>query len=156
MSRGGSVGSGDERGFGLLLVVVVLAVLGFLSLSAFGIARREFRSAMEVGFAAEAFEAAESGLAAAASMAGGFGGAPVRVPLPGPGVVGDRTRFGTTIIRLTGSVLLLQSTGERLDGAGEVLARRVLGMVGKVVPASGSSPARFQPLASRNWVQLYR
>lgn len=156
MRWGKRVGLEDARGFGLLLVVVVLAVLGFLSLSAFGIARREFRSAMDVGFAAEAFEAAESGLAAAASVAGGFGSAPLRAPLAGPGVGGHRTRFATTITRLTGSLVLLQSTGERLDGAGEVLASRVLGMVGKIVPPSGSSPARFRALASRGWVQLYR
>ena len=148
--------NGGERGFGLLLVVVVLALLGLLSLSAFGIARREFRSATEVGYAAEAFEAAESGLAAAASAAAGLGSAPPLVPQPGPGVLGDRGRFATTVVRLTESIILLQSTGERLDGAGEVLARRVLGMVGTVVPADGSAPAGFRPLQSRAWTQLYR
>lgn len=146
---------GDERGFGLLLVVVVLAVLGFLSLSAFGIARREFRTATDLGFAAEAFEAAESGLAAAASTAAGFQSVPLLVPQLGPGVLGHRTRFATTVVRLTPSVLLLRSDGERLDGAGEVLARRGLGMVGKVIPATGSAPAKFQPLNSRGWAQLY-
>lgn len=144
-----------ERGFGLLLVVVVLALLGFLSLSAFGIARREFRGATDLGFAAEAFEAAESGLAAAASAAGGFQGAPVLVPQPGPGVLGDGPRFATTILRLTPDLFLLQSVGERLDGAGEVLARRRLGMVGKILPATGSSPARFRPLDSHRWAKLY-
>ena len=155
MSRGERVGPGDEGGFGLLLVVVVLAVLGFLSLSAFGIARREFRSAMEVGFAAEAFEAAESGLAAAASVAAGFGSAPVLLPQPGPGVLGSQSRFATTVIRLTGSIVLLQSTGERLDGTGEVLARRRLALLGTIVPDSGSSPPRFRPLPSRGWAQVY-
>jgi hypothetical protein len=155
MRTGASVGQVDERGFGLLLVVVVLAVLGFLSLSAFGIARREFRSAMDVGFAAEAFEAAESGLAAAASVAGGFGSAPLRAPQSGPGIVGDRTRFATTMTRLTGSVVLLQSTGERLDGAGEVLARRRLGLLGRIVTPTGSTVPRFEQLQSRGWVQLY-
>lgn len=144
-----------KRGFGLVLVVVALAVLGFLSLTTFGIARREFRNAMDDGFAAEAFEAAESGLAAAAAGAAGFVGAPRWVPQPGPGTPGGRTRFETTVIRLTGSALLLQSTGERLGGAGEVLARRRLGVVGKIIPATASAPARFQQLASRGWVQLY-
>lgn len=154
MSCGERLGPGDERGFGLLLVVVVLAVLGFLSLSAFGIARREFRSATEVGFAAEAFEAAESGLAAAASVAGGFGSAPVLMPQPGPGVLGSKSRFATTIIRLPGSLVLLQSTGERLDGAGEVLARRRLGLLGRIVTPTGSTVPRFEQLRSRGWVQL--
>ena len=155
MSRVASAGQLDEGGFGLLLVVAVLAVLGFLSLNAFGIARREFRSAMDVGFAAEAFEAAESGLAAAASTAAGFEGAPILVPQLGPGVLGARTRFSTNVIRLTGSVMLLQSTGERLDGAGEVLARRRLGLLGRIVTTTGSMVPRFEQLRSRGWVQLY-
>jgi hypothetical protein len=144
-----------RRGFGLVLVVVALAVLGFLSLTTFGIARREFRNAMDDGFAAEAFEAAESGLAAAAASAAGFGGAPRGVPQPGPGSPGGRTRFETTAIRLTGSALLLLSTGERLGGAGEVLARRRLGLIGKIVPATGLTPARFLQLNARGWAQLY-
>ena len=149
------MGLEDARGFGLLLVVVVLAVLGFLSLSAFGIARREFRSAMDVGFAAEAFEAAESGLAAAAAVAGGIGSAPVLMPQPGPGVLGSKSRCATTVIRLPGSLVLLQSTGERLDGAGEVLARRRLGLLGRVVTPPGSTLPRFEQLRSRGWAQLY-
>ena len=144
-----------EEGFGLLLVVVVLALLGFLSLSAFGIARREFRGATDLGFAAEAFEAAESGLAAAASAAGGFQAAPVLVPQPGPGVLGDGPRFATTILRLTPELFLLQSDGERLDGAGEVLARRRLGLVGKLVTPTGSATPRFEQIQSHGWVQLY-
>ena len=155
MRWGKRVGLEDARGFGLLLVVVVLAVLGFLSLSAFGIARREFRSAMDVGFAAEAFEAAESGLAAAASVAGGIGSAPVLMPQPGPGVLGSKSRFATTVIRLPGSLVLLQSTGERLDGAGEVLARRRLALLGTIVPVSASYPPRFRSLPSRSWAQVY-
>ncbi len=144
-----------ERGFGLLLVVVVLALLGFLALSAFEIARREFRSAHELGYSAEAFEAAESGLAAAASMAAGFQGAPMLVPQLGPGVLGDHTRFATTAVRLTPSIFLLRSVGERLDGAGEVLARRALGLTGKLLTPPGSSTPRFTPLHSHGWVQLY-
>jgi hypothetical protein len=155
MSRGKRVGPGDERGFGLLLVVVVLAVLGFLSLSAFGIARREWRNAMDIGFAVEAFEAAESGLAAAASSAAGFERVPVLVMQAGPGMTGGRRQFATTAIRLTGSMVLLQSTGERLDGAGEVLARRRLALLGTMVPDSGSSSPRFRPLPSRGWAQVY-
>jgi hypothetical protein len=144
-----------EQGFGLLLVVVMLAVLGFLSLTTFGIARREFRSATDLGYAAEAFEAAESGLAAAASTAAGFQGAPLRVPQLGPGMLGSRTRFATTVIRLTPSVFLLRSVGERLDGAGEVLARRRLGLLGRLVTPPGSPVSRFLQLQSRGWVQLY-
>lgn len=154
MRRGRAAWMG-ESGFGLLLVVVVLALLGFLALTAFGIARREFRSAIDLLFAAEAFEAAEAGLAAAASTAAGFQGAPVLVPQPGPVVSGARTRSSTSVVRVTESVLLLQSTGERLDGAGVVLARRHLGMVGKLVTPPGDTVARFEQLPSRGWVQLH-
>jgi len=146
---------GRERGFGLLLVVVVLALLGLLALSTFGIARREFRGARDLGYAAEAFEAAESGLAAAASIAPGFAVAPPMFSQPGPGAVGGRTRFATTVVRLNGSVMVLRATGERLGGAGEVLSRRRLGLVGKIIPATGASAARFQPLDSRGWVQIF-
>lgn len=146
----------SERGFGLLLLVFVLAVLGLISLSAFGMARREVRAATDLRFAADAFEAAEQGLASAAEAAAGFAGAPVLALQAGPALVGHRRRISTTVVRLAGSVVLLESTGERLDGEGRVLARSVLGQVGIVAPASGSSPALFRPLRARGWTQLYR
>lgn len=153
MTRPGS--SGREGGFGLLLVVVLLALMGALSLGAFGAARREFRNASDLGYAVHAFEAAESGLAAAASAAGGFGGAALFVPQAGPASLGDRRRVTTTVIRLNESHFLLTSVGERLDGGGAVLARRLLGLVGRLEPGIGSAPPRFVPLDSRGWAQLY-
>lgn len=144
-----------EAGFGLLLVVVLLALMGVMSLGAFEVARREFRHASELGYADQAFEAAESGLAVAASAAGGLGAGPPFMPVIGPSAGNDRTRFATTSIRLNGSLVLLTSIGERLDGAGQVLARRSLGLVGTLVPGVGSAPPRFVPLESRAWAQLY-
>lgn len=146
----------SERGFGLLLLVFVLAVLGLLSLTAFAIAGREARGTIHLGFAADAFESAEQGLAAAADAAPGLGGAPVMVPRAGPGLTDQRSRITTSLVRLAGSVVLLESTGERLDGAGAVRARCVLGLVGVLVPASGPSPPAFRPLRARGWTQLYR
>ena len=64
-------------GFALLLVVVALAVLGALTLTAFGAGRRAWRNAADVGAAAEAFEAAEAGLAMGRAAADGLGGAPI-------------------------------------------------------------------------------
>lgn len=144
-----------EEGFGLLLVVVLLALMGALALGAFGAARREFRHASELSYAAQALEAAESGLAVAASAAAGLSGGPPFTPVAGPSARDDRTHFTTTIVRLNESLVLLTAIGERLDGAGEVLARRTLGLVGKLVPGVGVAPPRFAPLESRGWVQLY-
>ena len=146
----------NTRGFGLLLVVVVLTLLGLLSLGAFAVARRELRATTDLGFAAQAFEAAESGLAVAATAAGGFGTAPPLVPQVGPAGFVGQGHYATTILRLNESLWLVTSVGERVDGTGEVLARRSLGLVGKLVPDSGSSSFRFRPLAARRWAQLYR
>lgn len=155
MPRPNRIPERAERGFGLLLVVVAIAVLGFLSLSAFGIARREFRSAEDLGYAAEAFEAAEAGLATAAAGAASIAAAPLMTPQLGPAIVTSRTRIATSVVRLNGNVVFVSAIGERLDGAGEVLAQRRLGLVGKIDPAVGAMPARFRPLGSRGWVQLY-
>lgn len=147
---------GSEQGFGLLLVVVVLALMGALSLGAFGVARREFRNASDLGYAAQAFEAAEAGLAAVESVAAGFAGAPILAARSGPTSTSPRVRFTTSVLRLNESVVLLTSVGERLDGAGEVLARRYLGVVGKLIPAVDSVPPSFVRLGSRAWAQLYQ
>ncbi len=144
-----------ERGFGLLLVVVLLALGGALSLGAFAAAHRELRHATDLGFAAEAFDAAESGLAVAAAAAAGLGGGAMFVPQAGPARRGAGTRVVTTVVRLNGSLLLLTAVGERIDRGGAVLARRVLGLVGKIEPGVGSCAPRFLPLDSRGWAQLY-
>lgn len=151
-----SSGAGHgEQGFGLLLLVGVLAVLGLLSLGAFAVARREVRSSADTGLAADAFELAESGLAVASAAAPALASSPPMVPLAGPIVLGERSRVATTLTRLTGTLVLLQSTGERLDGAGDVVARAALGLLGTLLPASDSAPARFRQLPSRGWMQLY-
>lgn len=145
----------NTRGFGLLLVVVVLTLLGLLSLGAFAVARRELRATTELGFAAQAFEAVESGLAVAASAAGAFAAAPLLVPQTGPAGTVGQGRYTTTVIRLNESLWLLSAVGERVDGAGEVVARRTLGLVGKLVPDPAGGRDRFARLVSRGWVQVY-
>lgn len=147
--------AGGRKGFALLLVVVGLALLGALTLTAFGAGRREWRNAAELGFAAEAFQAAETGLAMGRAAAGGFAGAPVLVRQVGPSGAGARTRFTTAIMRPNPSLILVTSTGERLDGAGRVVARRVLALVGKLVPPAGGVVPRFEQLPERGWMQLY-
>lgn len=141
-----------ERGFGLLIVVVALAVLGGLALGAFAAGRREQRNARDLAYAAQAFEAAEAGLAAAAAAAPGFATAPIRVPLPGPGSVG----YTTTVLRLNPTLFLVASEGWRLDAGGRPLARRVSGMVGRLVTTPDLAATAFTPLRARGWVQLYR
>lgn len=146
---------GGRNGFALLLVIVALAVLGALTITAFGTGRREWRNAAELASAAQAFEAAEAGLAVARAAAGGFAGVPVFEPQVGPSGPGIRTRFTTVVMRLNPSLMLLTATGERLDGGGEVVARRVLALVGRLIPAAGGAGPRFEPLRERGWMQIY-
>jgi len=142
-------------GFALLLVVIALALLGVLSLSSFGIARREYRIAIDLGFALQALESAESGLSAVESMAATGGGAPILAPQAGPSADTPRTRYRTSMLRLNSSLFMLTAVGERFDPEGGILARRELGVLGKIVPPADSTPARFERLEAWGWVQLY-
>jgi hypothetical protein len=152
----GRAGARRDRGAALLLVVVALALLGALALGAFGEARREARSAADFMYAAEAFEAAEAGLARAAAPWDTTAlGAPVWIPQPGPSVVSSRTRSSTTVTRLNGTLFLIVGTGERLDGEGGLLARRSLSMVAKSQLPSAGGPAVLVPIRERSWAQRY-
>jgi hypothetical protein len=145
-----------DRGVALLLVVVALALLGALALGAFGSARLEERSASNLRYAAEAFEAAEAGLTRAADRWDTSAlGAPVWVPRPEPAVVEHGARSSATVTRLNSTLYLIVGTGERLDGDGTVLARRVLGVIGKSQPLGAGGAVGFAPLVERSWVQLY-
>lgn len=146
----------DERGFGLLIVVVALAVLGGLALGAFAVGRREQRMALDLVFAAQAFEAAEAGLAVAAVSAPAFVGVPVLVPQPGAVLESGGVGFSTSVLRLNASLFLLTSEGRRLDGAGALLARRELGVLGRIVPTPDGAALRFQALRTRPWVGVFR
>ena len=146
-----------EGGAALLLVVVAMALLGALAIGAFGTARLEQRSAAGLTHATEAFEAAEAGLAwVAAGWDSTVSAGPPGVPRIGPSVVKRRVRFTPAVTRLNATLYLIVVTGERLDGAGTVLARRTLGLVGKSPRAAGGGPMGFEPLGSHRWVQLYR
>jgi hypothetical protein len=146
----------EERGFALLIVVVALAVLGGLGLGAFAIGRREMRLASELGYAAQAFEAAEAGLAVASAGAAAFAAAPPLVPQAGAALEFGGIGFSTSVLRLNESLYLLSSEGRRLDGGGGLLARRSLGLIGRIVTPPDSAAPRFQPLSPRGWVQPYR
>ena len=146
----------DERGFGLLIVVVALAVLGGLALGGFAVGLREQRMARDLAYAAQAFEAAEAGLVVAAAAAPAFAAAPTLVPQPGPASTLAEAGYATTILRLNPTLMLVTSEGWRLDGVGQPLARRVSGMVGRIVTTPDSTVASFAPLRARGWVQLYR
>ena len=145
-----------DRGAALLLVVVALALLGALALGAFASARLEERSATNLRFATEAFEAAEAGLTRAADRWDTTAlGAAVWLPRPEPAVVDHGARSSATVTRLNSTLYLIVGTGERLDGEGNVLARRVLGLVGKSLPLGAGGAAGFAPLAERSWIEVY-
>jgi len=146
----------EERGFAVLVAVVALAVLGALSLGAFALGRREMRLASELVYAAQAFEAAEAGLAVASTAVAAFATAPTLVPQPGASLESGGIGFSTTVLRLNESLFLLTSEGRRLDGGGRLLARRSLGVLGRIVASPDSAAPRFRPLNTRGWVQLYR
>ena len=151
-----SGGVRGEAGAALLLVVVALALLGAMAVGAFATARLERRSASDLVYATEAFEAAESGLAwAAAGWDSTVSAGPPGVPRIGPSVVKGRMRFTPVLTRLNATLYFIVVTGERLDGEGNVLARRVLGLVGKSPPPGAGGAGGFVPLAERSWVQLY-
>jgi len=140
----------------LLLVVVALALLGALALAAFGVASREQRGATDLMFATEAFEVAEGRLAAVeAGWDTTAAGLPVGMPHPGVVVVTSRMRSTATVTRLNATLYLVVVTGERLDGDGNVLARRRLGLMGRSQSPAGGGPAGFVPLTGRSWAQLY-
>jgi len=138
------------------MVVVALALLGALALGASGAARREFRIATDVGYAAAAFQAAEAGLAAAADAEARLVGVPPLVSVPGPSWEGSGVRYTTTELRLSGGLALLTSVGERVDAGGGLLARRVLAELGRLTEPPDSGAPRFQRLREHAWVQVYR
>lgn len=149
------LGKGEE-GYGLLMVVVALALLGALALGASGAARREFRNATDVGYAAAALQAAEAGLAAVADAGTQLAGVPPLVPVPGPSWEGGGVRYTTTELRLGGGLALLTSVGERVDAGGGLLARRVLAELGRLAEPTDSGAPRFRRLREHAWVQVYR
>ena len=158
MSRSPSRGRPDERGIALAIALFALVVIGALVSGSFFAGRLEQQSGQNVLFAAQALEAAESGLADVLTSPV----PPGIEALPAGGVALDLGRFtpaaglsaARDVIRLTNTLFFIRSTGTRRDAGGGILATRTLGLLVRVEPASGALPERFSALIERAWVQL--
>lgn len=148
-----------ERGIALVMALFALIVIGALVSGSFFAGWLEEQSGRNAIFAAQALEAAETGLGEvlanvdpSAAQALAPGSPPLELGLLAP-------RSGITITRqiarLTAGLFLIRSIGVRNDAEGRPLATRSLGLLVRVAPADETSPARFAPLAERAWVQLF-
>jgi Tfp pilus assembly protein PilX len=149
---------GNERGIALAVALFALVVIGALVSASFFAGRLEQQSGQNTMYAAQALEAAESGLsdvvanaAPAAVEALPTGGLPLDL---GTLATGTGVTAARQIIRLTSSLWFIRSTGSRRDAEGNPLATRSLGLLVRVLPAGGAAPARFSPVGERAWVQL--
>ncbi len=151
----------SRSGMALLGAMFALAVIGALVAGSFFVGRLEQQSGQNLFFAAQAREAAESGLAGAVLDAGALQSLPAGGPPLDFGVarVGEATTVHTTVSRLTGKVFLLRAHGLRHDAAGGSLATRTLGLFLRL-DAGESDTTGTAPLpqvirvAERAWVEI--
>jgi hypothetical protein len=147
---------GDERGIALTLALFALVVIGALISGSFFAGRLEQQSGQNSMFAAQALAAAEAGLNGAlvyADMA-------ALESLPIGGVPLDLDALASQnavcrVNRLTSALFLVRCTGNRRDADGHPLATRTLGLIVRILPTDGATPARLSPVTERAWVQLY-
>jgi hypothetical protein len=126
----------DERGIALAMAVFALVIIGVLVAGAFFSGRLEQRGGTNSVMAAEAFEAAEGGLAytlndgwvTSTFNALAIGASSVQPPVP----IGTAAQATPTVTKLNPAVYLVQSEGQRLI-AGNIVARRLLGTLVRVV-----------------------
>jgi hypothetical protein len=148
----------DRRGIALAMALFALVVVGALVAASFFVGRLEQQSGQNAFFAFQAAEAAEAGMSDAianltepvlqAVVVGGT------LPLTDV-ALGDRVLGTALVVRLTGSLFLIRSTGHRLDAAGNELATRTLGSLVRLVPDSISGTVVVRRISERSWVQLY-
>ena len=111
----------DERGIALAMAVFALVIIGVLVAGAFFAGRLEQRGGSNSVMAAEAFEAAEGGLAytindgwvTSTFNALAVGASSVQPPIP----IGTAAQAAPTVTKLNSAVYLVQSEGRRLVGA---------------------------------------
>lgn len=119
----------DERGIALVIAIFALVVIGALVAGTFFAGRLEQRSGLNSVYAAQAFEAAEAGNAQVllqwdpvvrnVLVQGGHDTMPT-VSL------GGTLSASSIITRVSPSVFMIRTEGERLSPGGNVLARRLL------------------------------
>jgi hypothetical protein len=145
----------NERGVALAVAVFALVVIGALVAGSFFAARLEQQSGQNTVFAGQAAEAAEAGLSEAmtilplATLEGMAVGDP---PLDlGATAAGSGLSALRQVSRISASLFLVRAEGIRLDADGRALARRMVGALIHLAPATGG----VTRLPERGWVQLY-
>lgn len=154
-----------ERGVALVAAVFALAIIGALVASSFFAGRLEQQSGQSTVFAAQALEAAETGLSE--SLAGVAAGTLQSLSVGGPPLdlgttlVGDGVTAQSRVTRLTSRVFLIRADGQRLTPEGTALATRSLGLLVQLIgPATTTvgeegSSGTVARLSERAWVHLY-
>jgi hypothetical protein len=144
----------NERGIALVVALFALVLIGALVSGGFFAGWLEQQSAQNSLFTAQALASAEAGLDEAlvnadpAALAALAIGRPLDLgPLASGNGVGQ-------VIRLTGALFLVRCTGTRKDADGNPLATRSLGLLVRILPADGTSPARLSAVSERAWVRL--
>jgi hypothetical protein len=149
---------GSERGIALVVALFALIVMSALVSAGFIAGRLEQQSGRNTLFAHQAAEAAEAGLTNALIAISSTG-----VVLPPVGSTFDLDslnfsvgfRVERQLSRLTGTLLLIRSTGTRLDADGGALAVRTVGRLLRLASDSLGGPPGILPLEQRGWAQLY-
>ena len=142
-----------ERGMALAVAIFALVVVGFLVAGAFFAGNLEQRTGRNAVFAAEAADAAESGVVSvlahwnpglSALAVGDSASEPISSPL------GSRLRVSPSVVRLNDELFLIRSLGQRTDASGRVLAERTVASVARLVSAATTAGAAItvtQPLS---------
>jgi hypothetical protein len=148
----------DRRGIALAMALFALVLMGTLVAISFFVGRLEQQSGRNSFFAIQALEAAEAGISDAIGTLTEPALAAVAVgdslALPDL-VVGDRIVSSRVVVRLTGGLFLVRSTGHRSDAAGSQLATRGLGTLVKLVPDSISGAQAVRRIRERSWVEIW-
>jgi hypothetical protein len=148
----------DERGVALVLALFALIVMSALVSTGFVAGRLEHESGRNTLFGSQAAEVAEAGLVdALLAISSGSLALP---PAAGRSSL-DTLNFASgfrverQVSRLTSTLVLLRSTGTRVDADGGALAVRSVGLLLQLLPDPLGGPPEATPLGQRSWVQLH-
>jgi len=128
----------DERGIALAIAVFALVIIGALVAGTFFAARLEQRTGQNSVYAEQAFEASEAGMAVVMEDWDNsiYESYAVNVPQTGSTVTSGSMRYTPIVTHLNDYVYLVAVRGERVDAGGRILARRLLGTIGRLDPTS--------------------
>jgi hypothetical protein len=124
----------NERGIALALAVFALVVIGAIVAGVFFAGRLEQQTGMNAVYAAQASEAAETGLNRTVEnqtpqILLAMAKAPVGTPAWTTTPFGATTSYSTRVRRLTDELWLVESIGSRNNAGGGQLAQRTLGQL---------------------------